>query len=228
MQGIEVRHPYVIASPIVVLSIGTIAIIGHHSMIWGSISTSTRSWSGALDSWNMMAVEIARTVVSWGWNVIPGDLCHFPSSRIARGNRGNRGRDLGRNSVFISPVPLLWHIIFRPTRKLMQLCIVSEGSICIPCLHTMFTFESFLESTRGFMMRICFWDWAQRTKLVLLDVLVLSARGPWAKNVAGFIEKEFSKTKNYMSYNIFEKINLEYFQTKKIIYVPSPYNHRDC
>lgn len=43
----------------------------------------------------------------------------------------------------------------------------------------------------------------------------------------GDIKKEFSETKNYMSYNIFEKINLDYFQTKKIIYVPNPYNHKD-
>ena len=42
----------------------------------------------------------------------------------------------------------------------------------------------------------------------------------------GDIKKEFSKTKNYTSYNIFEKINLDYFQTKKIIYVPNPYNHK--
>lgn len=43
----------------------------------------------------------------------------------------------------------------------------------------------------------------------------------------GNIENEFSETKNYMSYDIFEKINLDYFQTKKIIYVPNPYNHKD-
>ena len=43
----------------------------------------------------------------------------------------------------------------------------------------------------------------------------------------GDIKKEFSQTKNYTSYNIFEKINLDYFQTKKIIYVPNPYNHKD-
>ena len=43
----------------------------------------------------------------------------------------------------------------------------------------------------------------------------------------GDIKKEFSETKNYTSYNIFEKINLDYFQTKKIIYVPNPYNHKD-
>jgi len=43
----------------------------------------------------------------------------------------------------------------------------------------------------------------------------------------GDIEHEFSETKNYMSYDIIEKINLDYFQTKKIIYVPNPYNHKD-
>ena len=43
----------------------------------------------------------------------------------------------------------------------------------------------------------------------------------------GDIEKEFCDTKDYMSYNIFEKINLDYFQTKKIVYVPNPYSHKD-
>ena len=43
----------------------------------------------------------------------------------------------------------------------------------------------------------------------------------------GDIENEFFETKSFMSYDIIEKINLDYFQTKKIIYVPNPYNHKD-
>ena len=43
----------------------------------------------------------------------------------------------------------------------------------------------------------------------------------------GNVEKEFSIATDYKTFDIFEKIKIEFFLSKKIIYVPNPYNHID-
>ena len=43
----------------------------------------------------------------------------------------------------------------------------------------------------------------------------------------GNVEKEFSIATDYKMFDIFEKIKIEFFLSKKIIYVPNPYNHID-
>lgn len=41
----------------------------------------------------------------------------------------------------------------------------------------------------------------------------------------GDVKKEFSIATDYKTFDIFEKIKIEFFLSKKIIYVPNPYNH---
>ena len=41
----------------------------------------------------------------------------------------------------------------------------------------------------------------------------------------GDLRNEFKNVSNFYTYEIFKKINLDFFNEKKLVHIPNPYNH---